>query len=71
MTAKVRNAAKALLAEIKAPAGVVNTQGLIDPEGPYIRVMIEPTYWLVVSGVPSTFGGFRVVIEKREPAFAH
>jgi hypothetical protein len=71
MTAAVRSAAKALLAEIRAPAGAVNTQGLIDAEGPYIKVMIEPTYWLVVSGVPSTFGGFRVVIEKREPAFAH
>ena len=71
MTAAVRNAAKALLAEIRAPAGVVNTQGLSDAQGPYIKVMIDPAYWLVVSGIPSTFGGFRVVVEKREPAFAH
>jgi hypothetical protein len=67
----VRSAAKALLAEIRAPAGAVNTQGLIDAEGPFIKVMIDPTYGLVVSDVPSTFGGFRVVIERRELAFAH
>lgn len=71
MTAKVRNAAKALLAKIKAPAGAVNTQGVADSEGPYIRVMVDPRYWLVVTDVPSTFDGFRVVTEKREPAFAH
>ncbi len=71
MTAAVRSAAKALLAEIKAPAGAVNTQGIKDPKGPYIKVMIDPMYWLVVSSVPSTFDGFAVVVEKREPAFAH
>lgn len=70
MKPKVQMAAKALLDEIRAPAGAVNTIVGSDKEGPHIRVMIDPFYWLVVSNVPETFHGYRVVVEKREPAFA-
>ena len=63
-------AAKALLDEIRAPAGAVNTIAGSDNRGPHIRVMIDPFYWLAVSNVPKTFHGFRVVVEKREQAFA-
>jgi hypothetical protein len=70
MRAGVQVAAKALLDDIHAPAGAVNTIIGTDNRGPHIRVMIDPFYWLVVSNVPETFQGFRVVVEKREPAFA-
>jgi hypothetical protein len=70
MRPEVQMAAKALLDEIRGPAGAVNTIVGSDKRGPYIRVMIDPFYWLAVSNVPERFRGFRVVVEKREPAFA-
>lgn len=70
MKPEVQMAAKALLDEIRGPAGAVNTIAGSDKRGPYIRVMIDPFYWLAISNVPSKFRGFRVVVEKREPAFA-
>ena len=68
MKPEVQVAAKALLDEIRAPAGAVNT--VVGSDGSHIRVMIDPFYWLAVSNVPTIFRGFRVVVEKREPAFA-
>jgi hypothetical protein len=70
MRPEVQMAAKALLDEIRAPAGAVNTIAGSNEHGPYIRVMIDPFYWLAVSNVPTKFRGFRVIVEKREPAFA-
>jgi hypothetical protein len=70
MKAEVQMAAKALLDEIRGPAGAVNTIAGSDKRGPYIRVMIDPFYWLAIGNVPAKFRGFRVVVEKREPAFA-
>jgi hypothetical protein len=70
MKPEVQMAARALLDEIRAPAGAVNTIVGSDKKGPHIRVMIDPFYWLAVSNVPATFRGFRVVVERRKPAFA-
>jgi hypothetical protein len=65
----IQLAAKALLKQIGAPAGMVNTQVSTDAAGPFIRVMVDPILWLSISA-PSSFRGFRVVVEKREAAFA-
>jgi hypothetical protein len=70
MTSPVQSAAKALLDEIPAPKGAVNTLVGSDDHGPYIRVMVDPIYWFSVSKIPSDFRGFRVLSEKREPSLA-
>jgi hypothetical protein len=66
----VHRAAEQLLKIIPAPVGTVGTLVASDSAGPYIRVFVDPTYWLHVPSLPSTFDGFRVSVEKREPTKA-
>jgi hypothetical protein len=70
MSTPVQRAAKALLDELAGPKGAVNTLVGSDDHGPYIRVMIDPSYWFSISGIPTNFRGFRVMSEKREPSLA-
>jgi hypothetical protein len=53
----VFSAAATLHRTIKAPLGSVDTicQSLCDP--PHIRVLIDPMYWHVVTGIPTNFEG--------------
>jgi hypothetical protein len=51
-------AAAALLSEICAPPGAVNTMAYADAFGVCIRVLVDPLYWLSVRDVPTTFEGF-------------
>ena len=69
MTTSVYQAAEDLYALLRAPVGAVNA--FADAERQVIRVLVAPEYWLFLKGVPSTFEGYRVLVEKREPALAH
>ena len=70
MTRDLNIAASDLVARIKAPRGVVNAIQGVDDNGVYIRLLIDPTYWLFVSELPSVFEGYRVVAERRETTSA-
>lgn len=66
----IYDAASHLLGEIAVPQGSVNTFAYFDNEGPFIRVLIDPAYWLKTRNVPNFYEGFRVVVEKRSPSLA-
>jgi hypothetical protein len=70
MSADPSTAAAVLLTRIDAPRGAVNTLIGADEEGAYIRLLIDPMYWLSISGVPKTFEGYRVIVERRELSVA-
>jgi hypothetical protein len=63
-------AAQRLIACLGVPRGAVSALGYCDAAGPYIRLLVDPLYWLRVSDVPETFDGYRVRAEKRTPAVA-
>jgi hypothetical protein len=64
-------AASDLLCRISVPRGAANTLAGTDDAGAYIRVLIDPMYWLSVSDLPRTFEGYRVVVERRELSQAY
>jgi hypothetical protein len=66
MSASIYEAAAKLQRELRAPAGAVNTIAQTRGAPPFIRVMIDPMYWHAVGGVPDTFEGFPVTVERRE-----
>jgi hypothetical protein len=66
----IQEAAIHLLGEIEAPRGSVNTLAYFDTVGPVIRVLVDPSYWLQARNLPSTYEGYRVVVEKRSPTVA-
>jgi hypothetical protein len=66
MSADPSTAAAVLLTRISAPRGAVNTLVGTDDDGAYIRVLVDPMYWLSISDLPRTFEGYRVVVENRE-----
>jgi hypothetical protein len=70
MTPSVFRAAQQLQRRIVAAPGAVNTLAQAEGEKPIIRVLIDPLYWNTISSVPSTFKGFRVVVEKRQQSQA-
>jgi hypothetical protein len=70
MTTDLNAAASALVSQIKAPRGVVNALEGVDDEGKYIRLLVDPMYWLSLSELPRTFEGYRVVVEPREASTA-
>lgn len=70
MSTSIQDAAAHLQSLIRAPKGAVNTLAVADAQGPVIRVLVDPMYWAVVTGVPSTFEGFRVIVQKRQPSVA-
>ena len=63
-------AAAHLMNEIAAPQGAINTLAYFDAEGPLIRVLIDPAYWLQTPELPTIYEGYRVVVERRVPSFA-
>lgn len=65
-----QTAAKRLLSEIHAPAGMVNT--LVEKFGKEsrIKVLVDPSYRYRLN-LPRNFMGHAVVIEVREPFVAH
>lgn len=67
MTTTIQGAAAALQRKIPAPRGVVNTYASRDGAGPFICVAIDPLYWNSICNVPSSYEGYRVIVEKREP----
>lgn len=64
----IYEAAAHLLGEIKAPKGSVNTLAYFDTGGPFIRVLVDPKFWLQTPDLPSLYEGYRVVVEKRQPS---
>ena len=66
MTADLNTAASTLVSQIRAPRGVVNALEGVDDEGKYIRLLVDPMYWLSLSDLPRTFEGYRVIVERRE-----
>jgi hypothetical protein len=72
MTARrsIQLAAAALLNELAAPPGYVNTMASFDDAGPVIRVLVDPAYWYTVRPIPTQYRGYRVTVEKREPTYA-
>ena len=64
----IHAAAAHLMIEISAPRGSINTLAYFDTEGPVIRVLIDPAYWLQTPKLPSIYEGYRVVVEKRVPS---
>jgi hypothetical protein len=70
MTTDLNTAAIHLIARINAPLGVVNAIQGVDDSGVYIRLLIDPAYWLFVPDLPSVFEGYRVVPERRETTIA-
>ena len=69
-TTTIQGAAATLLRHIHAPKGAANTYVNRDTTGPFICVMIDPLYWNTICGIPSTYEGYRVVVEKQEPTVA-
>jgi hypothetical protein len=69
-TTSIHEAAAELLRQIRAPAGVVNTMPGADSKGrAIIRVLVDPLHWSHIE-VPTTYRGYRVVAEKRQPSLA-
>jgi hypothetical protein len=66
MTGNVDAAAAALFRQIAAPPGSVNTMASKDAWGSCIRVLVDPLHWYSVQNLPTTFDGYRVVVERRE-----
>lgn len=70
MSKDLSTAASHLIDRIKAPRGAVNALGGVDDRGAYIRLLIDPTYWLFISDLPTVFEGYRVIPERRELSVA-
>ena len=66
----IHDAAAALLRQIQAPKGAVNTVASTEGREKVIRVLIDPLYRLSVR-VPSTFMGYRVTVEVKPPTVAY
>lgn len=65
MTASVYQAAKGLLALLRAPPGSVNTLGCRAGDRSVIRVLVDPAYMTRLGAVPAEFEGYDVLIERR------
>jgi hypothetical protein len=70
MTTDLNTAASHLVDRITVPRGAVNALEGVDDRGAYIRLLIDPTYWLFISDLPTMFEGYRVVPERRELSIA-
>jgi hypothetical protein len=70
MSKDLNKAASHLVARINAPRGIVNALQGSDDNGVYIRLLIDPTYWLFISDLPKMFEGYRVIAERRESTTA-
>lgn len=66
----LEHAAQRLIDQLGAPSGAVSALVYCDSGGPYLRIMIDPQYWLQLSNLPETFDGYRVRSERRSPASA-
>jgi hypothetical protein len=66
----IHEAAEVLYRSIPAPRGSVNTMVSSQGNVRCIKVLVDPTYRLLIS-VPSTFMGYRVIVEDRQPSVAH
>lgn len=67
MNISAHTAAQRLMAEIHAPAGLVNTMVEKAKGRQRIRVLVDRSYKHRLTGVPKVFLGFDVVIDVREP----
>jgi hypothetical protein len=63
MVRNIHNAAADLRASIDAPEGTISICVFADSLGRHFRVRIQPDHHQWVGPIPSTFAGFRVVIE--------
>lgn len=67
----IHQAAAALLKDLHAPRGAVTTMVDIDEKkGDVIRVLIAPEYRTVIKRVPTSFGGYPVVVGRQPAVFA-
>lgn len=71
MSIDLNTAASFLVRRIKAPRGAVNAIEATDDRGVYIRLLVDPMYWLSIPDLPNTFEGYRVVVERREVSNAY
>jgi len=70
MTTTVDQAAAALLIQLNAPPGSVNTIGVTEGRKKVIRVLVDKNFWYRLPGVPTRFKGFPVRVEKRDATIA-
>lgn len=67
----IHQAAAALLKELRAPQGAVATMVDIDEKkGDVIRVLVAPEYRSVIKSIPTSFGGYPVLVGRQPPVFA-
>jgi hypothetical protein len=66
----VEQAARLLSGRVDAPRGAVSIAAWYEQASPEIMVWYDPQYVRVVSGLPSTFEGYRVVVKARPRFFA-
>ncbi|WP_157275724.1 hypothetical protein [Pelomonas sp. Root1444] len=65
MNISVEDAARHLQKRFSDAPGLVNTMAFFDASGPFIRVLVDPSYWRAAGTVPRQFEGYRVVTERR------
>jgi hypothetical protein len=65
-SARTRTSSASLINVSAVTTAAVNTLVGTDDDGAYIRVLVDPMYWLSISDLPRTFEGYRVVVENRE-----
>lgn len=70
MTISVEDAARHLQMQFSCAPGTVNTMAYFDASGPFIRLLVDASYWRAVGPVPRQFEGYRVVAERRPQASA-
>lgn len=63
---EVDDAAGRLFRSIKAPTGVLNAFAFVDGSELYIRILVDKEYLPILEQIPTTFDGYRVIIEARE-----
>ena len=69
MTAPVEEVARRFQGSFGKPAGALNTLVYRDSHGAYLRVLVDPRYWQLISvNLPAVYEGYRVIIERRPDA---
>lgn len=71
MTVPVEEVALRFQGRFGRPAGALNTLVYRDGQGAYLRVLVDPRYWQMISiDLPAEYEGYRVVKERRPDATA-
>lgn len=71
MSAPAEDVAARFQCQFGRPKGAVNTLVFRDASGVFLRVLVDPRYWLTVGELPLEYEGYRVVKERRPDAVAY